>query len=302
MKAKRASAMRSARPPVQHAWVVALSALLACDHVHAGEPALVGDTDPSTTLVLTGAIDQPMVERFNAAVAEGDIRTVRISSHEGQPAPALQIAEAIATRNIDVEVRGICVGACTYILIAGQKRRIEEDSLVAFRLSGTGLASLGSLLGEDFPADFTPGLQIARELAASEDRLFQQRGVSTSLLLDSQMALQPQCVIFHRDLEGKASGWSLNRMTYVLWVPTRKQLTAAGLAFEGYWPRSRREMARLAVRIIQPAGREQLIRFGSEDHLRRQRGRKYAYEEIKNCALEQEAAVDPAAASATPSI
>jgi hypothetical protein len=125
--------------------------------------------------------------------------------------------------------------------------------------------------------------------------------VSTSLLLDAQIALQPRCVIFHRRPDGNAGGVSLNGMVYILWVPTRKQLTAAGLAVDGYWPRSRREMARMAARIIQPAGREQLIRFGNEDHRRRQRGGKYAYEDLRNCALEQEAAVDPAAAPVTPS-
>lgn len=301
MTAKDIDAMRPPWRPLQRARGVALSTLLACAQVYGGEPAPTSDAVPVTTLVLAGTIDQSMVDQLNAAVAERDIRTVRISSHEGQPAIALQIAETIVARNLDVEVRGVCIGACTYLLVAGRNRRIEDDSLVAFHVSGTGVASIGSVLGEDFPADFRPGLQAAQEQAAAEERFFRQRGVSTSLLLDAHIALQPRCVIFHRRPDGTAGGVSVNGMVYILWVPTRKQLTAAGLAFEGYWPRSRREMARMAARMIQPAGREQLIRFGSEDHLRRQRGGKYQYEDLRNCALEQEAAVDPAATPATPS-
>jgi hypothetical protein len=288
-----AGAVRSIPDLVQRACGVALSALLASVYAYGGEPAPVSGTVPATTLVLRGAINQSMVEQFDAAVAERDIRTVRIASHEGEIVHALKIAEGMVASNMDVEVGVVCVGPCAhYILIAGRNRRIEEGSLVAFSVAGTGIAAIGALLGEDVPADFQSDLHhSARELATTEERLYRQRGASSSLLLDSLLAMQPQCVIFRRGPEREAAGWSLHGMTYNMWVPTRKQLTAAGVELEGYWPRSRREMARLATRSIRPEEAAQRIRFGDEDHLRRQRGRKYSFEDIRNCALEEDPAV-----------
>lgn len=274
-----------------------MAALLYWTAAGGGEPGPEAAAEADSTLVLAGAIDQAMVDRFNAAIAERGIRTVLISSHEGQPVQALQIAEAMLAGNMDVVVRGVCIGTCAqYILVAGRNRRIEEGALVAFHLTATGLAAIGELLGDDAPAEFGPFLERIQELAVREERLYQQRGVSPSLLRDAPVALQPQCVVFQRNQGGELTGLSLSPMTYSLWVPTQRQLASAGLAIDGFWPGSRRQLVRAAGRIMAQEQQAQRLRFGDEDHLRRRRDSRYEFRDLRKCALEQERTVEPGTA------
>lgn len=278
-----------------------VAALLCWTAANGGEPVPGAKADADSTLVLAGVIDQAMLEHFNAAIAEREIRTVLISSHEGQPDHALQIAEAILAGNMDVVVRTVCVGACAqHILAAGRNRRVEDGALVAFQLTATGLASIGELLGEDAPTDFQPVLKRIQDLAAREEHLYRQRGISHSLLLEASVALQPQCVIFRRGPGGELTGLSLSPMTYSLWVPTKRQLNSAGLDIDGFWPGSRRQLVRTATRIMAQEKQAQRLRFGDEDHLRRRRDGKYEFRDLKKCALEEERTVEPGTADIPP--
>lgn len=267
---------------------------MCCVPAGAGEPPPAPDPDPDSTLVLTGSIDQAMVDTFNSAIASRNIRTVRISSQGGQAPHAMKIAEGMMAGGMDVVVRAACIGTCAqYILVAGRNRRIEDGALVAFHLSFTGYEAIIDLLGEDLPAGMEPGIKGISDLAAAEKGLYAQREVSASLLQDSAVALQPQCLIFRRNGAGAINGFSLSRMTYRMWVPSKKQLTAAGLHFEGFWPASRKQLVRVAERLMDPDEQAQTLRFGSDDHLRRRRDRQYSFSALKHCVLEEEAAGEP---------
>lgn len=270
-------------------WQGCLAALVCCVSAGTGETAPAPVADPDSILVLTGNIDQAMVDLFNSAVASRDIRTVRISSPGGQSVHAMKIAEGMVAGGMDVEVHTACLGACAqYILVAGRNRRIEEDSVVAFHLSFTGFEAITELLGEDLPEGMQAGLQSIGNLAADESRLYQRREVSRSLLRDTMAALQPRCLIFRRDSAGAINGISLSQPTYRMWVPTKQQLASAGLDIEGYWPKTRKQLVRAAERIMDPVEQAQTLRFGNDDHLRPKRGSKYSFSDLKDCVLEEE--------------
>lgn len=274
-------------------WRECLAALVCCLPAGAGEapPALA---EPDSTLVLNGNIDQAMVDFFNSAIAARDIRTVLVSSAGGQPVHALKIAEGMVAGGMDVVVRTACLGACAqYILVAGRNRHVEDDSLVAFQLSFTGLEAITELLEGDLPEGLQAGLQGLDDMAAAEKRLYQQRGVSGSLLSETMVALQPRCLILRRDSPGAINGLSLSQMTYRMWVPTKKQLASFGLDFAGYWPKSRKQLVRAAERIMDPPEQAQTLRFGNDDHLRRKRGDRYSFSDLKDCVLEEDVAGGP---------
>lgn len=264
-------------------------ALLLCwtaGHAQDSAPPAGADADAGSTLVLSGAIDAAMLDRFNAALAAGNVATVRISSHTGQTREALRIAEAVLARNLDVVVRGVCVGPCAqYILVAARNRHIEDGSLVGFNVSVSSLAHMNEVLGEDAPADFRNLLPGMKDAVDAERRLYRERGIATSLLVDPLSAMQPRCVIFHRGPDQSISGLNLSGMRYVLWVPTRKQLESAGVKITGFWPKSRRQMLDASRKLVS-SGSDR-FRYGDEDHLRRNRRERYSLKALKQCALEE---------------
>lgn len=277
---------------------LALAALLCWTAAHGQDPAAASAPGSGSTLELSGVIDAAMLDRFNEAVAAGNITTVRISSAGGQPKPALEIAEAMLARNLDVVVRGVCVGPCAqYILVAARNRHIEDGALVGFNFSATWLTRINDYLGEDAPEDFR-SVQGILDVAAAEARLYERRGVATSLLQDPLLALQPHCVIFHRKPDQSVAGFNVSGMIYTLWVPTRKQLQTAGVRVGGFWPKSRKQMREVAGRIARSG--IDTFRFGDEDHLRRKRRGRYSLEVFRNCSLEEVGSEPAAEAAALP--
>jgi hypothetical protein len=244
---------------------------------------------PSHAVLLTGQINEAMVEHFNQAISERNVTAVYIGSPGGFELQAMQIAETVRARHMDVLVFAICAGPCAHtIFVAGRTRRIEPNSLVIFGSSSAGLGMLLDRVGDNVPQDFRPDAQW-REVMAAQARLFTQAGVSTSLLLDAQLAQQPRCLIFNRR-GGKPAGTSM-QMTYAMWVPSRKQLADAGLVFDGYWPKSRSEMLRIAAPMLTSTDRSDpgnYVRFGDADNLRNWRQGKYDFRQLKGCALEEE--------------
>jgi hypothetical protein len=244
---------------------------------------------PDSAVSLVGSIDEAMVERFDKAVRERNVKTVYIASAGGGERESLQIAEVIQARKMDVVVREVCASTCAHLIfVAGRQRRIEGEAVVMFRSSAAGLSDLFDAVGENVPKDFRPTPDWL-EFAAREERLYAKAGVSTSLLLDAQVAQQPRCLVFNRR-EGKPLGTSLS-ITYALWVPTRKQMEAAGISFTGFWPKSRRELLRVGAQYMQSKeqpGQVQYLRFGDDDHLWRRGQPKYALKELQACALEEE--------------
>jgi hypothetical protein len=234
-------------------------------------------------LELRGPIDQAMRQRFEEAVATGNVTTIRITSLGGDIPQALQMAATIRARDINVVVRELCLGACAqYLFVAAHKRKLEPRSLVAFMNT---LKSYGVILGM---ATQTLEVQNTIEsamdrLAAVEEDLYRQRGVAASLLVDPQLALQPSCVILRRN--GTSMSWTMSS-TYLMWVPSRQYLKAAGVEFEGDWPKSHFTLGGLVFHYMH-GGDSRFVRFGDDDHLRSKKQKPYSLEEIRKCVLDE---------------
>lgn len=282
-------ARRAGRSPRAGFLLVLATALLCCPTTGSAKEAGTTTRIPDSAVSLVGSIDQAMVDRFNKAIRERNVRTVYIASQGGGERESLQIANTIQARNMDVVVREVCASSCAHLIfVAGRKRRIEGEAVVMFRSSAAGLSDLFDAVGDNVPEDFRPTTEWL-DFAAQEKRLYQKAGVLTSLLFDAQVAQQPRCLVFNRRA-GKPLGTSLS-ITYALWVPTRRQMEAAGIQFEGFWPGSRRELLRVGARYMQSKeqpGQVQFLRFGEDDHLRQRDTPKYALKELQACALEED--------------
>lgn len=254
-----------------------------------GEAPPVGAGISDSTVVLTGDINQAMLDRFNRALRERHVTTVMISSAGGDEFISMQIAATMQARGMDVVVRGWCLSRCAqYVFIAGHTRVVEDQSMVSFGSSATGLAALVDAVGDNAPREFRQSTAW-RDFAVAEQRLYQQAGIAQSFLLDVELAMQPTCILFkHR--EGKLKGFNLSTR-YQQWVPTRKYLDEAGVAIDGYWPESRRQMTRIANRLTATTSRTELgdmTRFGDEGQLQRWTNARSELKTLSRCALEED--------------
>lgn len=257
--------------------------------VRAAAPA--AEEDPNV-LVLEGPVNEAMRQQFHAAIESRPITTVRITSAANgtnsnpRNLPALWMADVIRDRGIAVTVRGVCAESCAnYIFVAARKRKVQADSLVLFGPSVTTLRATQQTVGDQFPPDFEPMFRALDSLAEAEARLYQMRGAPLSLLTDSALARQPYCVVFFRREGTAPQSFSVN-LRYGGWIPSREYLDAAGIALEGYWPTSRRELERVARKLGGPQ-LARTTRFADEDHLRKRGKAPFKMEDIRECVLEQ---------------
>ncbi len=123
---------------------------------------------------------------------------------------------------------------------------------------------------------------LAARFGPDEEDLYANRHVSAALLLDPEVALQPQCLELRRTASVMYSHMST---TYVMWVPTREYLKAAGVEFKGDWPGSQLSTASLANRYLRNR-MVKFIRFGSDDPLRPANAKPYTLEELRKCVLD----------------
>lgn len=234
-------------------------------------------------LELRGRINTAMRERLEQAVEGGNLTTIRITSHGGEIFDALRMGAMIQGRNIDVVVRDLCLGACAhYIFVAGRHRRLEKNSLVGFMVT---LKSGGMVLAKAMEtlAVENPAASAMDGLASAEEELYRRRGVAAALLVDPHLAMQPKCVIMRR--QGSSLSWNMPT-NYYMWVPSRQYLKAAGVEFEGDWPKSHFNLGGLSGRHLK-TGVSKVIRYDDDDHLRSRKQRPYRLEDLTQCVLDE---------------
>jgi hypothetical protein len=240
-------------------------------------------------LELRGPIDAAMRQRFEAAVDSGSLTTVRITSQGGEIIHALRIAAVMQARDIDVIVHDLCTGACAqYIFIAGRKRKLEGESLVGFMNTIKSSSTLLAMATEALQLRNTSSLA-AERFVEQEEELYRKRGVSIALLMDPQVALQPRCVVLKRAGAGVAWNTTSN---YLVWVPSREYLQAAGVEFEGDWPKSDFRLGGLAFKYLK-ARNTRFVRYADEDRLRSRKQKPYSLDEVTKCVLEEEPVAAP---------
>lgn len=176
----------------------------------------------------------------------------------------MRIGAVMEARNIDVIVHDLCTGACAqYIFIAGRKRRLEDDSLVGFMNTIKSSSRLLAMATETLQVRNATS-SVAERFVEQEEELYRKRGVSAALLMDPQVALQPRCVVLKRD--GMAVAWN-TASNYMMWVPSREYLKAAGVEFDGDWPKSDFWLGGLAFKYLKLRS-TRFVRYGDDDPLR----------------------------------
>lgn len=125
---------------------VKLLAALATDH-DSMPKAWVYIVDDGKTLWLQGALGEDSAEEVQRALeANPQVKTVMLSSRGGRAAEANRISQMIGQKHLDTTVRGSCLSACTYLLLAGKTRTAPESAKVGFhRATFPGITTIGEI-------------------------------------------------------------------------------------------------------------------------------------------------------------
>lgn len=127
-------------------------------------------------IVFRGRIDQDSAARFSRLLQQSpEVSRVVISSAGGLVSPALDMAQAIHARRLDVEVRQACLSSCAnYIFPAARRKFLSHAGAVGWHGNMTHVLYLAQT-GQGHWSE--PLLQEARELARREAAFFESIGV-----------------------------------------------------------------------------------------------------------------------------
>lgn len=99
---------------------------LALAGVAAGAQPAADVRQVGNAIRFDGRIDQPAVDEFLRLLRDPAIRRLQIRSPGGLVAPALQMADAVHERGMDLEVEGACFSSCAnYIFPAARNKRLS---------------------------------------------------------------------------------------------------------------------------------------------------------------------------------
>ncbi len=192
-----------------------LSVLLVIftEFAHAKPELLVRKIDEKT-LRLEGAIFEPMVEQIKALFSSS-ITTFEVDSEGGDTAAALEIAELMMSRKIDLVVDGLCVSSCAnYLFVAAERKLVKPGSVVGWH---GGYSNARSVLKEDL-ADVLR----RHSLLKREQSLYLNKGVSIELIVYSAYLTNYKMI-------NDSSGKKIRQSEFDLWVPDKKTLESLGV-------------------------------------------------------------------------
>jgi len=110
-------------------------------------------------------------DRFNELIS-ADVRVLRIRSQGGDLQEALRIGQSVLSRNLEVEVAGLCVSACAQLVLPGAKTvRLDDGSIVAMHAAAQG-AFMSAQREGSIPASTHPALSRAiKQLAKLDEEM-----------------------------------------------------------------------------------------------------------------------------------
>ena len=184
-----------------------------------------------------GDVDQAML-RYFTEIPENS--TIYLTSAGGEEAIALDIADVIVRKSINIRASRFCLSACAqYLLVASERTTIEDGTFVSFHMNSFAAATFGLTSAQN--------IQNNAQRAAA---LYKRRGISLDLLTMPLRGIGPLCVN-----ERQPSGSS----AVASWIPSTAQLQEWGVKWGGYWPENSAETEALARNIYKP---NTAIRFG----------------------------------------
>ncbi|MBG9388278.1 hypothetical protein [Caenimonas aquaedulcis] len=149
---------------------------LACALAMASLPARAGSVRVSgDTITFDGRIDRTSAAQFLQLLQDPQVTRLVITSRGGLVDPALDMAEAIHERQLDVEVPADCLSSCAnYIFPAARRKRLGWPGAVAWHGNMTHVLYLQQT-GQAAWSD--ERMADARRLARREAAFFQRIGV-----------------------------------------------------------------------------------------------------------------------------
>ncbi|HSV79708.1 MAG TPA: hypothetical protein VLK85_10970 [Ramlibacter sp.] len=126
-------------------------------------------------VIFRGRIDGASAEAFRRLLQDPRITRLVITSSGGLVAPALDMAEAIHARGLDVEVPSACLSSCAnYVFPAGRRKRLGHPLAVGWHGNMAHVLYLQRAGLATWPE---PQLASARLLAQREAELYRRLGV-----------------------------------------------------------------------------------------------------------------------------
>lgn len=127
-------------------------------------------------VVFRGRIDAASAARFQELLREAAITRVVITSQGGLVGPALDMAQALFERGLDVEVPQACLSSCAnYVFPAGRHKRLGHARAVGWHGNMTHVLHLHQSGRESWSE---AEIQEARLLARREQAFFRRIGVN----------------------------------------------------------------------------------------------------------------------------
>jgi hypothetical protein len=152
---------------------VAAFSLAAAAHAQPASPALVEASGDAITF--EGRIDGPSAARFVELARDPAIRRVVITSLGGLVSPALDMADTIRDRGLDVEVPKACWSSCAnYIFPAGKAKRLGHARAIGWHGNMAHVLWLAQTGREKWDE---PLMAEARDLAQRESIFYRRIGV-----------------------------------------------------------------------------------------------------------------------------
>ena len=83
-------------------------------------------------IVLRGGLGLDLRRRVQAALADGNVRRLRLDSSTGHPQAALQLLQIVQQEQLNSYVDRRCAGPCLAVFLAGSHRTVERRALIGF--------------------------------------------------------------------------------------------------------------------------------------------------------------------------
>ena len=162
------------RPPLRIGLaLVALAGAGAA--LHAQPSPSAGVWRDGDAIVFSGRIDGPSVREFLRLLDDPAVTRLVIRSPGGLVAPALDMAEALHARGLDVEVAQACLSSCAnYVFPAGRRKLLSGPEAVGWH-GNMAHVIYRQLRGEEQWSEDM--MSQARELAPREEAFFRSVGV-----------------------------------------------------------------------------------------------------------------------------
>ena len=181
--------------------LIAVSAFLLAGGQPPSAPSPAAPTgwsrQDAETLVFQGRITEASRDAFSDLIDDAT-RTVIVTSRGGDADAALDIANAIRDRDLDVVVRGHCISSCAnYLFLAGRRKIVEADSFLGFHGTLTSMnldrqiarmteaAQAGGMSADEITAE-AESMRATIEGYRTRESAFAQRiGFEPALLIDT---------------------------------------------------------------------------------------------------------------------